>query len=135
MSTSKPQPSFNLKRLKQLQSRIDRDKDLGEFWEFYMSHFADHPEFLDFGGRVENPFLSEIIPRLSETMVKKKPRTMLFIRIPEYNFIHGSFQLPNKIGAFVYFEKKLKGVVAISDLTGSGMTKFSRFTGYPVDNN
>ncbi len=132
---SKPQPSFNLKRLKQLQSRIDRDKDLGEFWEFYMDYFADHPEFLDFGGRVEHPFLSEIIPRLSETMVQKKPKTILFIGIPDYDFVHGSFQIPNKVGAFVYFEKKLKGVLAISELTGSGMTKFSRFTGYPVEKN
>jgi hypothetical protein len=49
MAKSKPQPSFNLNNLKELQLRLEREKDLGKLWEFYMDKFADRPEFLDFG--------------------------------------------------------------------------------------
>ncbi|MCT7971895.1 hypothetical protein [Laspinema olomoucense] len=135
MPKSSPQPSFSLHKLRELQIRLDRDKDLGKFWNFYMDRFADHPEFLDFGGPVDDPFLKEIIPLLSQKLFNKEPHDILLIKIPEYDFIHGSFWVEKQIGGVIYFEKKFKGVAAIEDCNLSGNVKYSRFTGYPVDNN
>ncbi len=135
MSTPKPQPSFNLRRLKDLEMRLNREKDLGKLWEYYMDRFADHPEFIEFGEPVEHPFLQQVIPMLSQEIVKKDPRNIFLIKIPDYEFIHGSFWVESRIGGLIYFEKKLKGMVAISGLNMSGHMKYSRFTGHPIDNN
>jgi hypothetical protein len=135
MPKSNPQPSFSLHKLKELQIRLDRDKDLGKFWNYYMDRFIDHPQFLDFGGPVEHRFLQEVIPMITQKLFKKDPHNLFLIKIPEYEFIHGSFFVGNEIGGLIYFEKKLKGVAAISDPNQSGMVQYSRFTGYPIDNN
>jgi hypothetical protein len=135
MAKSNPQPPFNLNNLKELQLRLDREKDLGKLWEFYMDRFADRPEFLDFGQPVDHPFLQQIIPLITQQMFKKKPRDIFLIKIPEYDFIHGSFWVENQIGGVIYFDKKLKGMVAISGTNLSGNMQYSRFTGHPVDNN
>jgi len=135
MSKSSPPPSFNIHKLRELQIRLDRDKDLGKFWNFYMDRFIDHPEFLDFGGPVDHPFLKEVIPLITQKLFKKDPQNMLLIKIPEYDFIHGSFTVENEIGGVIYFEKKLKGVAAVSDPNRTGQVQYSRFTGHPVDNN
>lgn len=135
MAKSNPQPSFNLNNLKELQLRLDREKNLGKLWEFYMDKFADRPEFLDFGQPVDHPFLQQIIPLLTQQMFKKKPRDIFLIKIPESDFIHGSFWVDNQIGGVIYFDKKLKGMVAISGPNLSGNMQYSRFTGHPVDNN
>lgn len=135
MSKSKQQPSFNLKKLKELRLRLDREKNLGKLWEFYLDRFADHPEFIDFGEPVDHPFLKKIIPLLSQQMCQKDPHNIFLIKIPEYDFVHGSFWVESRIGGIIYFEKKLKGVVALSGSELSGEMQFSRFTGYPVEDN
>ncbi|MCT7963510.1 hypothetical protein NG799_03095 [Laspinema sp. D1] len=135
MPKSSPQPSFSLHKLRELQLKLDNEKDLGKFWGFYMDRFIDHPEFLDFGAPVDHPFLKQIIPLLTQKLFKKDPYNLLLIQIPEYNFIHGSFLVENEIGGIIYFEKKRKGVAAISDPNQSGNVQYSRFTGYPIDRN
>ncbi len=135
MSKSKPQPSFNLGQLRELEIRLNREKDLGKLWEFYLDKFADRPEFIEFGEPVDHPFLKKIIPLLSQKMFNKDPRDIFLIKIPEYDFIHGSFWVESRIGGLIYFERKLKGMVAISGSNLSGNMQFSRFTGHPVENN
>ena len=135
MSKSRPQPSFSLNKLKELQLRLDREKDLGKLWEFYLDRFADHPEFLEFGEPVDHPFLKRIIPIISQKLFNADPHNMLLIKVSEYDFIHGSFWVKDKIGGVIYFEKNLKGLLAISGFNSSDNMQYSRFTGYPVDNN
>ncbi len=100
-----------------------------------IDRFADHPEFIEFGKPVEHPFLEDVSPILSQEMVKKAPQDIFLIKISDYEFIHGSFWVENQIGGLIYFEKKLKGMAAISGPNMSGNMKFSRFTGHPIDNN
>ncbi|MDB9315101.1 hypothetical protein PN462_18445 [Spirulina sp. CS-785/01] len=135
MAKSKPQPSFNLKKLKELRLRLEREKNLGKLWEYYMDRFADHPEFMDVGEPVDHPFLKKIIPLISQQLCKKDPHNIFLIKIPEYDFIHGSFWVESRIGGVIYFEEKLKGVIALSGSNLSGDMQFSRFTGQPLDNN
>ncbi len=135
MPKSGPQPSFRLNNLKELQLRLDREKDLGKLWEFYLDRFADHPEFVEFGGPVDHPFLKEIIPIISQKLFNKNPHDIFLVKIPEYDFIHGSFWVENNIGGVIYFEKRLKGMAAISSTDPSGNMHYSRFTGHPVENN
>ncbi|USR91410.1 hypothetical protein NEA10_01320 [Phormidium yuhuli AB48] len=100
-----------------------------------MDRFADHPEFIECGERVEHPFLEQILPVLTQEMVKKDPRDIVLIQIPEYEFVHGSFWVESRIGGLLYFEKKLKGLAALSGPNGAGKMQFSRFTGHPIDKN
>jgi hypothetical protein len=68
-------------------------------------------------------------------MFKKKTRDIFLIKLFESDFIHGSFWGESKIGGGIYFDKKLKGMVAISGPNLSENMQYSRFTGHPVDNN
>lgn len=135
MPKSRPQPSFGLHKLRELQLKLDSEKTLSKVWDFYMDKFADRPEFLEVGGPVEHPFLKEIIPIISQKLFNKDHHDIFLVKIPDHDFIHGSFWVENHIGGVIYFEKKLKGMVAISNTDPSGNVHYSRFTGYPVDNN
>ncbi|WP_199249259.1 hypothetical protein [[Phormidium] sp. ETS-05] len=108
MPKSRPQPSFGLHKLRELQLKLDSEKSLSKVGEFYMDKFADRPEFLEVGGSVDHPFLKEIIPIISQKLFNKDPHDIFLVKIPDHDFIHGSFWVENNIGGVIYFEKNLK---------------------------
>ncbi|MEA5621251.1 hypothetical protein VB711_25950 [Cronbergia sp. UHCC 0137] len=128
-----PIPSFKIQKLPELKSRLDKEKNLSRVWEFYMDHFSDHKEFTDLGEPIKDSFLEKVVPLISKKIFKETSQDLFLITIPEYQFIHGSFFVGNRIGALIYFEQSLKGMIAISELPPSNMVQYSRFSGQKLD--
>jgi hypothetical protein len=128
-----PAPSFDIKNLRKLNSKLDKEKDLSKVWNFYMDHFADHQAFTELGEPIKHPFLEEIVPILSKKIFNETSQNLFLISIPEYQFIHGAFFVGKRIGGLIYFEQSLKGMAAISNLPPSQVVQYSRFTGHKLD--
>ncbi|HLP87486.1 MAG TPA: hypothetical protein VK184_02630 [Nostocaceae cyanobacterium] len=128
-----PAPVFDIKKLKQLNSKLEKEKDLSKVWNFYMDHFADHQEFTDIGEPIKHTFLEDVVPIISKKIFNEPPQNLFLVTIPEYQFIHGGFFVGKRIGGVIYFEESLKGMVAISNLPPSQVVQYSRFTGHKLD--
>ncbi|BDA66065.1 hypothetical protein CAL7716_002310 [Calothrix sp. PCC 7716] len=127
---------MNLDRLQELKQKLTNDTDFSKIWLFYMDHFADHPEFIEVGGRVHNEHLDTVVRTTSQEMFGKKVKINhdLTIYIPEHKFFHGPFQAGGRIGGFIYFEDVKVGLIAVSaDHPPTGMVKYSRFTELPLN--
>jgi hypothetical protein len=101
-------PSFNIKKLSELKTRLDNEKQLSKVWLFYMDYFSDHQEFTDLGAPIQHPVLEKIVPIISKKIFNETSQNLFLITIPEYQFIHGSFFVGNRIGGLIYFEENCK---------------------------
>ncbi len=96
-----------------------------------MDHFADHPEFIEYGDRSQSPLLEAIIPEICKQIFASEViiRDLLLIDIPEYKFFHGPFHVQGRMGNEIYFEDVNTGTIAITELPpSSGEVKYSRFS-------
>lgn len=80
-------PSFNIKKLSELKTRLDNEKQLSKVWEFYMDHFSDHQEFTDLGEPIQHSILEKIVPIISKKIFHESSQHLFLITIPEYQFI------------------------------------------------
>ncbi len=115
------------------QADLLNEKQLSKVWLFYMDYFSDHKEFTDLGKPIQHSVLEKIVPIISNKIFHETSQNLFLITIPEYQFIHGSFFVGNRIGALIYFEENCKGMVAISELLPSNMVQYSRFTGQKLN--
>jgi hypothetical protein len=120
---------MKLKNLLQLKEKLQKEKDLGKIYTYYMDEFGDHEEFTDLGEQGENNFLLQVIAQVCQHLFGKAVNVdgILLIYIPEYKFFHAPFFANNHIGGVIYFEDIQTGLLAAS--SGDGMVKYSRFTG------
>ena len=63
---------MKLDRLQELKQKLTEGTDFSEIWSFYMDHFADHPEFIEFGRRAHNEHLDTVVRQTCQEMFSKK---------------------------------------------------------------
>ncbi len=122
---------MKIERLEELKQILTSEKDLSKIWDFYMDHFADHPEFTDLGNPAKNKYLDTVVRKTCQEMFgnKIKITNSLLIKIAKYKFFHGPFQVDGRIGGVIYFEDINIGLLAVSaDSSNNGMVKYSRFS-------
>ena len=123
---------LNLNRLDQLKLMVSHEPKLDLVWLFYMDHFADHAEFTDLGEATRHPLVEKVVAMISQQLFSQAPNDLRLIILPEYQFIHGSFLVGDRIGGVIYFEESLMGMVALSESPPSNLVKYSRFKGQPM---
>jgi hypothetical protein len=121
---------MRIEQLDQLKRKMVQEPDLSNIWEYYMSNFADLPEFLDVGRPKKDKFLTELVPTVCQKIFGKKVKiTNLFpIYIPEHKFFHAPFFADKSIGGLIYYEDLTMGIIAVSASFPPGMMHFSRFS-------
>lgn len=120
---------MKLKNLLKLKEKLQKEKDLGVIYTYYMDEFGDHQSFTDVGEPAENSFLIQVIGQVCQHLFGNTViiADILLIQIPEYQFFHAPFFANNHIGGVIYFEDIQTGLLAVA--AGDGMVKYSRFTG------
>ena len=85
--------TMKIERLEELKQKLASEKDFSKIWNFYMDHFADHPEFTDLGEPASNKYLNTVIPKTCQQMFgnKIKITNFLLIKIAKYKFFHVAF--------------------------------------------
>jgi hypothetical protein len=119
---------LNFERLDNLKLMLSHEKDLGEVWSYFMTHFADHKAFTDIGEPIRNPLIEKIIVIINKQLFNEPVTNLLLISLPKLKFLHGVFTVGNRTGGVIYFEETQKGMVAVSDLPPSTLVRYSRFT-------
>jgi len=120
---------FNIQRLKELKTKLSNAKELNQVWGFYMDHFSDHAEFLDFGHPTNHSLVEQVVTMTTKKLAGEVPQNLFLIIIPDYNFIHGGFFVKQQIGGVIYFEEAKQGMIALSDKPPSNLVHYSRFSG------
>ena len=121
---------MNLNLLEELKQKLSQAKNLSSVWSFYLDNFADYQEFTDLGEPTENPLVEAAVTQICQQMYGREiaVRDLLLIRLADYQFVHGPFLVGGRMGAFIYFEDKQMGLVAVAEVSPSQEVKYSRFS-------
>jgi hypothetical protein len=121
---------MNLNLLEELKQKLSPAKNLSSVWSFYLDNFADYQEFTDLGEPTENPLVEAAVTQICQQMYGREiaVRDLLLIRLADYQFVHGPFLVGGRMGAFIYFEDKQMGLVAVAEVPPSQEVKYSRFS-------
>jgi hypothetical protein len=122
---------MNFKRWQELKQILTEEKDLSNIWSYYMDHFADHPEFINLGQRVQNQYIDAVVKTTCQQLFGQnvKITNSLLIHIPRHQFFHGPFQAGGRIGGVIFFEDIKVGLMGVSaQFPPTSEVQYSRFT-------
>ncbi len=122
---------MNIERIQDLKRRLAECTDFGVFWLFYFDNYAENNEFLNLGGPMPAKEAKQVLTAIARRILgvtSAKLRTATVIEVPEFELIHGSCMLKNKVLCILFFTDLDMGMAALSDLTGEGQTIYGRFS-------
>src|SRR5271154_2520074 len=97
---------MNLARLEKLKHIVATCKDLTAAFDYFMDHFGENDEFLDLGKPKPHPFLQQLISTVGGQMFGAKVvvASLLLIKVPGTQFIHGAGRLNRLPVTVIYFD-------------------------------
>jgi hypothetical protein len=122
---------MDLDQLHQFKQRLIERDDYGSVMRDFLDSLDADPSFLDRGEPVEDVLLMHILAQGGAEIFGTPPRLerLILIRVPEANFIHGSFLLCGRVANVIYFPDIGVGVFAVIVSLGSKpCTRIVRFT-------
>src|SRR5262245_21134653 len=123
---------MDLSLLETLETKLHEATRFSDVWDYFLTHFGEDEEFMALGERAGDPFLENILAQVGAQLFGRQVvvvENLALIRIPEYDFIHGSARIEGRPTSVMYFENIHKGLLAVIWAPGSGETKLVRFTG------
>lgn len=121
---------MNLALLATLKEKLQIAKDFKDIWSYFFDQFGDHPEFLDLGETVQDPFLVALVEQAGRGIFGKMVKLdhSFFVRLPEYHFLHGALSLGGRLANVLYFEDIKVGSLSVIMSPTSSQTHFVRFS-------
>ena len=121
---------MDLSLLDTLKQKLISATSFEKVAEYFMDHFGENEEFLDFGERTESPLLESVISQIAKQLFSHEvvPSRLLLVRVPGTTFIHGGFFLEDKVGSVIHFEDAHIGLVSVVWSFRTNETKYARFT-------
>jgi hypothetical protein len=100
-------------------------------WDYFLTHFAENPEFLRLGEPVGgDELLQQVIVAVCRSLFTQPALIQArLIRLPEHHFVHGTLYLDDRLSSLLYFEDIHKGMMAVLWSSQPPETKYLRFTG------
>ncbi len=118
---------MDLSVLSQLKAKVQTAKEFHDVVNFFFD-IAENPQFMDCGGRTDDPVLEQIINMCAQAVLKKDVKVQHFlpVKIPEHHFTHGGGLVNGLPMTVIYFDDIDKGIVAL--LARDGTSSCMRFT-------
>ena len=121
---------MTLEHVQALRRKLAVETQFDEIWDYFLTHFAEQPAFLDRGAwGPQQPLLNCILECYRRTKPGVDKALLVGFRprdVPEFKMVHGAFQLKGEFGGFVYFTDMNMGLVCFSDLK-TGQSTLGRF--------
>jgi hypothetical protein len=127
---------MDLEKLDELKKQIAEATDFMKPFVYFMDHFGDSEEFIDFGDRVSHPKLEAMLALCAANLVGKDligheaPRVsdFLIVQVHDSPFLHGACRVNGKVANFIYFDDVQLGLMAVLPTRLGGETLIQRFT-------
>lgn len=125
---------MDLTRIQELKHMLLHDKDLAPVWLYFMDHFAEDPEFIALGERVDHPLIEVVLDQVSKQLFPRDGKVVRVIltQLQEPKFLHGGFFMGLRPGGVIFYEDVNMGLVAVPDLPPSIEVKYARFSSRPL---
>ena len=120
-------------KIEALREMTKNHNDFADMTLYFFDHFADFPEFVDDGVKVENSLLRGALEAIAEKIFVGSKRSkideLVIAKYSNTDLLHGT-ALTNNMGmiSFYYFENDGIGVANIIKTMGNTNTLFSRFS-------
>ncbi len=116
-------------RIATLRKKLAEATDFLELWEYFLTHFAENPEFHELGRPAEASFLLEVIGELGSKLLNQQAiriSQLMLIEIPEASLFHGACLIEGRLAGLMFFQDLDMGLMALSEI--SGKTMLARFS-------
>ena len=139
MTSGKKPSKANIvaKNLDQLKAMVVNATDFSEPMYFFMDHLVPDDRFMDAGAVSQNARVTTVFHMVCQMLYQQEEpahtetvRQSLIIRLKAFDFFHGSCHIGRDMATLIYFKDIDQGMAAMTQLSGTGMTYFSRFTAH-----
>ena len=139
MTSGKKPSKANIvaKNLDQLKAMVVNATDFSEPMYFFMDHLVPDDRFMDAGAVSQNARVTTVFHMVCQMLYQQEEpahtetvRQSLIIRLKAFDFFHGSCHFGGDMATLIYFKDIDQGMAAMTQLSGTGMTYFSRFTAH-----
>lgn len=120
---------MDLSQLAVLQEKLVQAENFSEVWDYFMTHFAEQPGFMNHGDTVRHPVVEAAIAAAAMQVLgpQAKIDRMLLVRLPEQRFIHGAVTVKGRMANVFFFEEVGVGLLAVV-MSWAGDNRMVRFT-------
>lgn len=116
--------------VEELRRKLVGETEFANIWDYFLTHFAEKPAFLELGRwAAQEPLLGcilECYKRANPEFVAGKLVNFRPREVPEFKLIHGAFQMQGNWSGFVYFTDLDMGLVCFAN-PKTGKSIFGRF--------
>jgi hypothetical protein len=125
---------MDLARLKELKHALLHEEELSRVWRFFMDHFADRPEFAEFGEPARHAFVEAVLTQVGQQLFGRDGAIsgLLLRWNEEHQFLHGGFSMGSRTGGVIFFGDIQTGMLAVPEGYPSINVKYARFSGAPM---
>jgi hypothetical protein len=125
---------MELDRLPELKHELLHEEELSEVWQFFLDHFADDPEFADFGELIRHPFVEAVLEQIGQQLFGPGGaiNDVVLRWDAQHQFLHGAFNMGVRPGGIIFFGDIQTGMLAVPEGRPSIDVKFARFSGTPM---
>lgn len=134
---TKAKTSTVARNLDQLKAMVVNATDFSEPMNFFMDHLVPDDHFMDAGAVSQNARVTTVFHTVCQMLYQQEEpghtetvRQSLIIRLKAFDFFHGSCHIGRDMATVIYFKDIDQGMAAMTQLSGTGMTYFSRFTAH-----
>lgn len=122
-----------IESLSELRRRIVEEDDPGDLLIGFLRGIGSRPSFLARGSPTKVPLLDHVVERTCRDVLgRPAAHRLLLRRVEREHLVHGLLFVERRIGAVLFFEDLLTGVLAFAPGVGGDMT-VTRFRGIVLD--
>lgn len=128
---------MDLKKLSTLKDKMVNAEDFSEPWNYFFDHFGESPAFMGLGKTTRPGLLEPIVQEVGAQLFGKDVSVspLMLMKIPEYDFVHGSCFINGQLAAIIYFKDIDMGLLSVITPTASHSleTSLIRISSYMVE--
>lgn len=125
----KPMNPFKDK-LDTLKTKLVKDDDFAEIYDYYFTQLSDNPSFMELGKRVKNPQIKSIVKMVGKYLFGDDA-TVTYLEIFKSRktmFYHGGCFISGRIATIIYFDDIEMGMMGVGISALTGEVKYIRIT-------
>jgi hypothetical protein len=116
-------------KLAVLEQKLLHPDDWDQAMSYFFDHFGTEQEFLQMSKKTRLPIILTMMGEIGKQLFHKETLTLvnpMMFKVREYNIIHGTCVIEDRLFTFVYLMNIHKGVFSIANLETNKVEHCSR---------
>ncbi|MBX2893121.1 MAG: hypothetical protein KF734_19580 [Saprospiraceae bacterium] len=122
-------------KLATLEEKLLHPDDWDQAINYFFDHFGTEPAFLELSKKTRLPIILTMMGEIGKKLFQKEAVALvnpMMFKVKEFNMIHGTCIIEERLITFVYLMNIHKGVFSIANLQTNKVEHCSRVSALPL---